>query len=267
MGFFTKLEKLSEKYIEGFFKNKFADSAQPAEIAALLLREMRDRKTVSISKVYVPNEYTVFLGEEDWPSIEPVSQSLAAELQEFIKQRISDKDYEITGEVKVFFELNKDLGLGIINVKGSFSQELPKETEKGKSPAEKPSEYTLIADRGRFYHNDAVPPNQDTLTRAGVPPLPKAILIRKTGTGEDKRFPLGTQGVIIGRRRSSDISLEDTNISRVHASIDYMNGEYYISDLGSTNGTFVNGARISKKKLAEGDLIRMGITILEFRVV
>lgn len=274
MGFFTKLEKLSEKYIEGFFKTKFADHIQPAEIAKLLLREMRDNKNVSVSKVYVPNEYSVFLSESDWQTMDAIRYSLSVELQEFIKQKALDKGYEMIGPVKVVFELGDDLPLGTVYVKTFFSEEPPaaeespgdKETEEIR--AGKPSEYTIVADKGVFYNQAGGSAHQDTLIRMKAAEISSgAFLVQKEGTGEGMRFKLGSRGVIIGRRRTSDICLEDTNVSRVHASIDCLEACYFITDLGSTNGTFVNGIRINKKKLVEGDNIRIGTTILEFRAV
>lgn len=271
MGFLTKLEKLSEKYIEGFFKNRFAAHVQPAEIAKLLLREMRDNKNVSVSKVYIPNEYTVLLSQADWETIDSVRHSLSEELQEYLKQKANDKDYEMVGDVRVTFELGEDLPMGTVYVKAHFSEEIPQEhpekTENLDEPAAGHSESTLIVDKARFYNSIPVLKTQGTLTRLNAEPLPTAVLVVKIGTKDGLKFPLGRRGVIIGRRRTSDIRIEDTNVSRVHASIDCVGEEYFLTDLGSTNGTYVNGARINKRKLAAGDLVRIGTTILEFKVV
>lgn len=271
MGFLTKLEKLSEKYIEGFFKNKFAAHIQPAEIAKLLLREMRDNKNVSVSKVYVPNEYLVLLSQADWETIYSVQHSLSEELQEYLKQKAADKGYEMVGEARVTFEMGEDLPMGTVYVKTHFSEEIPQEhqveKEKFPEPAQDLAQSTLIADKARFYNSVPEIKSQGTLTRKDAEPLPAAVLVVKLGTRDGLKYPLGRRGVIIGRRRTSDIRIEDTNVSRVHASIDCVGEEYFLTDLGSTNGTYVNGARINKKQLAAGDLIRIGTTILEFKVV
>ena len=267
MRFFTKLEKLSEKYIEGFFKHKFADHIQPAEIAKLILREMRDLKNVSVSAVYVPNEYTVLLGDEDWKTVEPVSSSLAREMKDFVEQKIQSRSYETVGEIKVSFKHDENMQLGNIRVTGSFSGEIPEVPGTEDTQSGRAAESTIIADKTTIYKN-TTGVTQDTLTRQPSGTVrPKAVLIKKTGTAQETEFSLGERAVIMGRRRSNDICLEDSNISRVHASIDYLEGSHFITDLGSTNGTFVNGARVSKKKLAKGDRIRIGTTILEFKPV
>lgn len=269
MGFLTKLEKLSEKYIEGFFKNKFTAHIQPAEIAKHLLRAMRDSKNVSVSKVYVPNEYTVLLSQADWETIDSVQHSLSEELQEFVKNKAIDKGYEMVGAPRVSFEQSEDLLIGTVNIRTHFSEEIPPNQPAGEEnlPEPVPGQNTLVVDKARFYHNLPQAKTQGTLTRLDAVPRPTAVLVVKMGAKEGLKFPLGRRGVIIGRRRTCDIRLEDTNASRVHASIDSADADYFLTDLGSTNGTYVNGTRISKKKLAAGDLIRIGTTILEFKVV
>jgi hypothetical protein len=271
MGFLTKLEKLSEKYIEGFFKNKFAAHIQSAEIAKLLLREMRDNKNVSVSKVYVPNEYTVLLSQADWETIDSVHHALSGELQEYLKAKAIDKGYEMVGEARVAFELGEDLPMGTVYVKTHFSEEIPREHQEEKEnfpePVQGVAQSTLIADKVQFYNSIPKLKTQGTLTRLDAEPRPAAVLVVKIGTKDGLKYPLGKRGVIIGRRRTSDIRIEDTNVSRVHASIDCVGEDYFLTDLGSTNGTYVNGARINKKKLVAGDLVRIGTTILEFKVV
>lgn len=267
MGFFSKFERLSEKYIEGFFKTRFAENIQPAEIAKLLLREMRDNKSVSVSKTYAPNEYTVLLSKKDWETVEPVKVSLSHELQKYLRQKAFDKGYEMVGEIKVSFAPDESLSLGKISVKSSYSEELPFLAAVTEA-AETVKEETIVAAKERFYGIRRDHFSEDTLARVKAGDgRPRAALVQKLGARDGKTFPVGTRGIIIGRRRTNDVALEDTNVSRVHASLDYVEGNYFITDLGSTNGTFVNGSRVNRKQLNESDQIRVGSTILEFRVV
>lgn len=287
MGFFDKLEKLSEKYIEGFFKSKFADHIQPAEIAKILWREMRDNRNVSVSKVYVPNRYTVFLGNEDWKTVDSVRSSLSEELRDFLKKKARDKNYQMVGEVTVAFELDEELKLGTITVETAFVEQpsgaaterdsVSKEHEFAVNkpdvdelPVEKsePHNQTIVAEKTTFYGPGEKALPQDTITNLVGPPKKEiACLILKAGAKEGTKFSLGNQGVIIGRRRTNEIYIDDANVSRSHASIDCSEGSHYITDLGSTNGTFVNGNRINRSKLEPGDLIKVGTTLLEYKVV
>ena len=63
---------------------------------------------------------------------------------------------------------------------------------------------------------------------------------------------------IIGRgKQSSDLTIKDPNVSRQHAMVEYLNGQYYIVDMGSTNGVEYNGQRIARKQIAEGDTFKI----------
>ncbi len=63
---------------------------------------------------------------------------------------------------------------------------------------------------------------------------------------------------VIGRgKQSSDLTLKDPNVSRQHAMIEFQNGVYFMVDMGSTNGVAINGQRIARKQIAEGDVFRI----------
>lgn len=266
MGFLSKLEKLSEKYIEGFFRQKFAGQLQPADIAKKLAREMRDRKTVSVSHTYVPGEYTVFVSNADYENIGVFATSLAGELAEFVAAKAAEKGYVLAGGPKVNLEADSALATGQLRIASMFGT--PVETGIGPVPeAPAAGETTLVTARKRL--DSSAAPGQDfdrTLTRVAAV-QPKTVLTVKSGLRDAYNFPLGKYTVSIGRRRTNDLCLLDTGISRDHARIEYKDGSYYLVDLGSTNGTFVNGTRVSIKKIEPGDVIKIGATWLEFKVV
>jgi pSer/pThr/pTyr-binding forkhead associated (FHA) protein len=70
--------------------------------------------------------------------------------------------------------------------------------------------------------------------------------------------------VVLGRSRDCDIQLADTNVSRRHAELRQEGASYWIVDLGSTNGTEVNGKRVKRAKLQAGDTITLGSTEITF---
>jgi hypothetical protein len=96
---------------------------------------------------------------------------------------------------------------------------------------------------------------------------PAATLAISRGPGVGKRFDLGAAPVTIGRHAQCDIQVEDTWMSRRHARIAWTGTEYIIEDLGSTNGTYVNGERIAAPRaLKSGDLLQLGERVqLAFR--
>lgn len=73
-----------------------------------------------------------------------------------------------------------------------------------------------------------------------------------------QRFVVNKDRFIVGRgKQSSDLTIKDPNVSRQHAMVEFLNGQYYMVDMGSTNGVEYNGQRIARKAIAEGDLYRI----------
>jgi FHA domain-containing protein len=82
--------------------------------------------------------------------------------------------------------------------------------------------------------------------------------------GDGRRIPLGQETVTLGRLPECEVALSDTNVSRRHAEIHLRGDHYALVDLGSTNGTKVNGSKIKEHALADGDEITLGKTQLRF---
>jgi pSer/pThr/pTyr-binding forkhead associated (FHA) protein len=80
------------------------------------------------------------------------------------------------------------------------------------------------------------------------------------GPHEGESYPLDpSQGMILGRSPSNGVYLRDRNVSRAHCLMRIEGEECIIEDLGSTNGTFVNGERITETTLKPGDVVRVGV--------
>ncbi|MHB1044313.1 MAG: DUF3662 domain-containing protein, partial [Eubacteriales bacterium] len=87
MGIFSNLEGNLEKLIEGFFKEKSGGRLEPVDIARRLFREMRDKKKVSISSVYVPNEYIISINPSDLEKMSALIKKLAEEMEAYIREK------------------------------------------------------------------------------------------------------------------------------------------------------------------------------------
>jgi pSer/pThr/pTyr-binding forkhead associated (FHA) protein len=94
-----------------------------------------------------------------------------------------------------------------------------------------------------------------------------AALRAVRGNDAGKTFPLGKDVVIMGRGVSTDITLWDIRASRAHCRIDRRGNAYRISDLNSANGTYVNGKKIRVHDLRQGDMIKIGASVLQFAAV
>jgi pSer/pThr/pTyr-binding forkhead associated (FHA) protein len=94
------------------------------------------------------------------------------------------------------------------------------------------------------------PPPQPAAGPGGMPPLQAFY--------GGQKFPVNKDRFIIGRgKQSSDLTIKDPNVSRQHAMVEFLNGQFYMVDMGSTNGVEYNGQRIARKAIAEGDMFRI----------
>ncbi len=91
------------------------------------------------------------------------------------------------------------------------------------------------------------------------------LLIHKKPDGTEKTLEFTNKPLIVGRLPESEISVRDSFISRVHCGFTFANSQFSLKDLGSTNGTYRNGARVFECALSSGDKIQVGNTTLGVR--
>ncbi|MFZ5597430.1 MAG: FhaA domain-containing protein [Bacillota bacterium] len=257
MGFFSGLEGSLEKYIEGFFRDRFKGRVQPLEIAKKLAREMRDRKRVSVNLVYVPNDYEVFLNPDDLAAISYLVDPLSGELQEYISQKAREKKFTLVDNPRVSFFEDESLKAGQIRVRGRF------ENTSGAGHTPPGTAFT-----GNEMENTLnFRPTRDTAP-IDLPPqaICSCVVEVLEGPLSGKVFRLETCPAVVGRRDSCEIVIQDESISRRHARLDMQRGKWVVTDLDSTNGTFVNGERVVTSVLEPEDIIKFGAVTCVFRV-
>ena len=91
-----------------------------------------------------------------------------------------------------------------------------------------------------------------------------ALVIRAGGGRVGESFPIDGERMAIGRRPESDVFLDDVTVSRDHALLIRRGDQWYLDDLGSLNGTYVNRERIESHCLREGDEVQIGKYKLTF---
>ncbi len=109
---------------------------------------------------------------------------------------------------------------------------------------------------------EAIPQSAETPV---PPPALRATLRIESGFYEGLEWELDRPSTVIGRGRNADLVLNEATISRAHALFGYDGADAFVQDLGSTNGTLVNGAREHRRPLAHGDELRMGKLVLRVR--
>jgi len=239
------LEQKLEGLVEGAFSRAFKSRVQPVELARKLAKEMEENQTVSISRVYVPNEYMVFLSSGDREQFASYEDALTKELSDYLLEHARNQGLALVTRPGVEFRTDERLGLGEFGIQATLVQP---PAEEGAEPVQGDSGHTMVYS-----------PDSDARLLAPSDAGGKAMLV-----GAGRRLVLTSGGAVIGRSRECDIVLDDPNVSRKHAEVRSEGGGWAVVDLGSTNGIKVNGRRVKQAGLEPGDEITLGLSRLSF---
>jgi hypothetical protein len=247
------IEQKIESLFEGAFGRAFRRNVQPVELARKLAKEMDDYKMVSVSQVYAPNEYVVYLSPGDRDQFESYEPALIKELEQYLNEHGRREGYVLLSRPQVSFETDDDLEVGLFGIANRMIQrEGPdKEPEAAAEPG-----------ATRIYRATPVETEAASAEELGVEPEPEPPATLSIGS---KVHELEKDTAVIGRSKESDIRVSDPNVSRRHAEIRQDGSTFWIVDLDSTNGVSVNGRAVKRAKLDHEDRITLGSTELVFR--
>jgi len=253
MSMLRNLEAKLGGLVEGAFGRAFKSSVQPVELAHKLAKEMEENQRVSVSRVYVPNHYRVFLSSEDREQFSSYEPALRKELSDYLLEHARHEGLALTSRPQVEFLTDDRLGLGEFGIQAQLLS-TPEDEEAGDEAA--PS-------AGDFGHTMVYSPDRAArvLEPAAPPASARALLI-----SDDRRNVLSGDRVLVGRSRECDVVLNDPNVSRRHAELRREGRGWEVIDLGSTNGIKVNGRRQDHARLEPGDRITLGLTDLTFEL-
>ncbi|HLX20062.1 MAG TPA: DUF3662 and FHA domain-containing protein [Gaiellaceae bacterium] len=245
------LEQKIEALFEGVFGRAFRTNVQPVELARKLAKEMDEHRVVSVSRVYTPNEYTVYLSPGDREQFDGYENSLLSELEEYLGEHARRESYALLTPPRVALETDEDLALGEFGIAtrmvqprhGARSDDVEEQVESGATMIYKPVEPTAAEEA----------PAEPSVERE------VAVL-----SWNGQRLRVDKRRVVLGRSRECDVQVEDANVSRRHAELRQEGTSFWIVDLDSTNGVEVNGRRVKRAKLEPGDSFTIGSTDVAF---
>jgi hypothetical protein len=251
MSVLKSLESKIAGLVEGTFSRAFRSQVRPVEIARKLAREMDEHTALSVSRTYVPNEYRVFLSPRDRERFADYEDALASELAGYLLEHARRERLALLSRPVIEFETDDRLRLGEFGIQTRVVQPEP-ESESAELPEE--SGRTMIySTAGRV----AEPLEERARARSET-----ALLLL-----DGKRLVVGPTGITLGRSRQCEVTLSDPNVSRKHAEIRPRGGSWVLTDLGSTNGSSLNGRRIEGPEvLKPGDEIEIGTSLLTFEL-
>jgi hypothetical protein len=252
MSVLRTIESKLESLFEGVFGRAFRANVQPVELARKLVKEMDDHRTVSVSRVYVPNEYTVYLSPADREQFSDFEDSLRDELQEYVGEHARREGYVLLTPPRVRFETDADLDVGVFGIATRLVR--GPRPPQGAPPAMETPGATMVY--------KALPPPEDGEEAAAEPPpvVRELASISFNGT----KHEVTERRVVLGRSKDCDIQVPDPNVSRRHAEVRQEGATYWLHDLDSTNGIEVDGERVKRLKLEDGTRFTIGATEIVF---
>ena len=252
MSVLRSLENKIADLVEGTFSRAFRSEVRPVEIARKLAREMEEHKSFSVSRTYAPNEYRVFLSPRDRERFADYEGALAEELTGYLLEHARRERLVMLTRPVVEFETDDRLGLGEFGIQTRMAPPEGQEDRRSSGRAVGPH-HGLQHCRAPF----AEPLEERARSRAET-----ALLVLG-----GKRMVVGPAGATLGRSRKCDIVVDDPNVSREHAEIRPRGGSWVLRDLGSTNGSSINGRRTDGAEvLKPGDEIELGTSTMTFEL-
>lgn len=231
MGLLDNFEQRLDQLVNGSFAKAFRDNVEPVELAARIQKEMDTRAAiVSRGRTVVPNVFTIELSPSDLERLDMYADQMRAELADVARQYATDQRYTFLGSVDVRFAEDPDLSTGVFMVRSQA-------------------------------HPDSAG------TQRAATPIPAGEV-----TGHPRlvigsaSYPLTRSQTRLGRGQGADIQVDDSGVSRAHAEI-VLGLPVVIRDLGSTNGTLVDGRKITEAPLHNGARIQVGSTVITYREV
>jgi hypothetical protein len=286
-------ENMIASLVEGSFGRIFKAEVRPMELARKLAREMDENKTASVSRVYAPNEYSVWLSPGDRARYEGVEQEVIDELCAYLLEHARGENLALASRPHITFHTDEQLQLGEFGIEARLarngeeaeesrhqagehgSEPVPQKRSRAApvaSPRPIPAAPAPPVSDGSPYEepreagNTMIFSNSERV-RGAVEQTrsrrrPKALLVIS-----GKRLLVPPGGAVVGRSRDCDIVLDDSGISRRHAELRPSGSAWTIEDLDSTNGVRVNGIAVhGSQQLHAGDRIEMGSTEILFEI-
>jgi hypothetical protein len=243
--------------VEGTFSRVFRSEVRPVEIARKLAREMEEHQYGTLSRVYVPNEYRVYLSTRDRERFETYEDALADELTGYLLEHARRERFALLSRPVITFETDERLGLGEFGIETSVVQ-----PEDRPIPAPSAPERDLEPTSGRTMVFSSSQRLAEPLEERATVRSQRALLVYG-----GRRLVVSARGATLGRSRECDVVVDDANVSRRHAELRPRGATWVLTDLGSTNGTRLNGRPIHGAEVVRpGDEIEVGASVITFEL-
>jgi hypothetical protein len=246
VGVLQRFERRLEGMVEGTFARVFKSELQPVEVASAVQHEMDERAAiVAQGRTLVPNDFVVEIAQTDAERLDIMIESLSLELVTLAKDHAKEQGYSFVGPVRIRFEGIPDLATGMFRIRSGVIRGHTVEAGEVRQP---------VSDLPRGGGSQL--PGRPRLVISGSQP--------GTGLQAGSTYELQGPVTLLGRGTDCDLRMVDPGVSRHHAELRVEEGQVVLVDLGSTNGTLVNGQPVRRVVLTEGTNVTLGRTTMVF---
>jgi predicted component of type VI protein secretion system len=248
----ARLEAILQDLMERPQRLLAPNRVHPLALAAALTRSFEAHVIPLADREIAPNEFTLRLHPQDFAQLAPVRRTLERELGGYVSRAADERGLTLPASPKVELIEDSAVRAGAVEVDAEF----------GEAPRQQVTSVTSLQSAAGF---------TERMDRAALASLPApdghaAVDLLSDNGRVLRSFSLDAPIVTIGRRSGNNIPLLDVEVSRQHARIDFVPPRYFVTDLGSTNGTRLNGRAVKgREALRDGDVIEIGRQQLRFR--
>jgi hypothetical protein len=236
-----RFEDWLHQVMEGSLAGLLGAEIQPVDLAKRLADHMEDRRTIGAGRVYVPNNFRVYLSPRTLAGFASFRRALQDELSGFLGARAKEKGYHFLGRVSVTLLADADLPRARVRIESDVIDRQGQVVDES---------------AGRTKAIPVAP------TEVPEPDVPVVLVVGRRRLTIDGSGPLS-----LGRALDNDVIVDDRTVSRHHARLVPRGTHWMFEDLGSLHGSFVNGHRITASLLRPGDQLRLGSLVVRLEAV
>ena len=254
------LERFFERIFERQTARLFRTKLQPIQLQRRIERSMESERQRDGDRTLVPNRYVVHLAPVDLAALRGVHPNLAADLADAALAFARGHGFTLADRPTVAVVADSTVETGDARIATTTDQRRDDAADPRRGRQTGGSIDSAAAERSDEDHS----PSIEHTAVFVVPTIEtsQAVLREIRPDGSSRSLVVGGRPLTIGRAPDNGLVLVDSRASRHHARLYGRRGALVLTDLGSTNGSWVNDRRIDEMALGEGDQIRIGDTVL-----
>jgi hypothetical protein len=226
----SRLESVFESIAEGGFRRLFSPRLQPVEVARALEKEMARRKVVGTASLDVPNRFIAHLNPADYERFASFRDTVERDVAAYLDRRADEERFRPLGRIRVEIVSDANVSRSLVKAEALF---------------EATADAAPVAELQRTSRFEPI-----------VAKGPSRTLVVIAEDGQELR--VGHQPVRIGRGVDNDLVLRDVRVSRQHAAIEPSGDGWIVRDMNSTNGTYLEGQRVSEVRVSAAAELSLG---------